>query len=122
VWNFRSGLNLGESMARREGNHFVVTYKDARDGKVLALKVKSITDSSLGPAFVELSDFVFESSQLILDPAAEEFQDKFKNVRRLHLSIYHIISIEEIGLAHRGLKLKNDRSNIVVLKGEDPKK
>ncbi len=102
-------------MPRKEETHFVVTYRDTKADKVLSLKARHIRDSSLGPAFVELSDFLFDSSSLILDPAAEEIKEHFKDVRRLHLSIYHILTIEEIGKSNRGLGLKKEKSNVVVL-------
>ena len=102
-------------MPKKEETHFIVTYKDVKDNKVLTLKAKNIRDSTLGPAFVELSDFIFDSSPLILDPAAEEVKDHFRDVKRLHLSIYHIITIEEVGKSHKGLHLKKEKSNIVVL-------
>lgn len=102
-------------MTTKEQTHFVVTYKDAKENKVLTLKAKHIKDSSLGPAFVELSEFVFDSSALILNPADEEVKEHFKDVRRLHLSIYHIITIEEVGKSNRGFKFKKEKSNVVVL-------
>lgn len=102
-------------MPKKEETHFVVTYKDVKDNKVLTIKAKNIRDSSLGPAFVELSDFIFDQSALIVDPASEEIRDHFADVKRLHLSIYHILTIEEVGQTNRGMKLKKDKTNVVVL-------
>lgn len=102
-------------MTTKEQTHFVVTYKDAKESKVLTLKARHIRDSSLGPAFVELSDFLFEGSGLILNPSDEEVKEHFQDVRRLHLSIYHIITIEEVGKTNRGMKLKKEKSNVVML-------
>ena len=45
---------------------------------------------------------------------------RFEGVKTLHLSIYHIISIEEVGLAHKGLKFKKDKSHLVVLTTDQP--
>lgn len=102
-------------MPKKEETHFVVTYRDAKDNKAQTIKARHIRDSSLGPAFVELSDFLFDQSPLIVDPASEEVREHFADVKRLHLSIYHILTIEEVGQTNRGMKIKKDRSNVVVL-------
>jgi hypothetical protein len=39
-------------------------------------------------------------------------------VKTLHLSIYSIISIQEVGMEHKGLYFKKDKSNLVVLSPE----
>ena len=106
-------------MAKREETHFVVTYKEPKEGKVVSIKARTIRDSSLGPAFVEISDFVFDDNPLIVDVTAENFKDHFINVKKLHLGIYHIVSIEEVGKHNKGLSLKKEKSNVVVL--ENPK-
>jgi hypothetical protein len=78
--------------------------------------VRQVGDSDLGPGFVCLSDFVFETGTLVLNPAEEALARRYENVRRLHVNVFSIQSIAEIGVEHPGLKLDHDRSNLVVLK------
>ena len=97
---------------------FIVTYRDLQEDKVLSLKARQVTDSSLGLSFVAISDFVFQTDSLVLNPAEEDQKKRFEGVKSLHLSIYTIISIEEVGAEHKGLKFKKDKSNLVVLSNE----
>ena len=103
----------------KNNTHYIVTYRDPRDGKVLSLKARKIHDSSLGLSFVSISDFVFESNSLLLNPAEEDLKKRFESVRSLHLSIYTILSIEEVGLEHQGLLFDKDKSNLLVMPGVD---
>ena len=98
---------------------FIVTYRDMQEDKVLSLKARMVTDSSLGLSFVAISDFVFETESLVLNPAEEDQKKRFEGVKCLHLSIYTIISIEEVGAEHKGLKFKKDKSNLVVLSSDN---
>lgn len=107
-------------MAKKEDSCFIVTFRDPKDEKVIQLKAKSIKDSSLGLGFVAISDFVFMTNTLVLNPAEEQLKNRFKEVRTLHISIYTIISVEDVGPAHRGLKFEKDKSNLVVLKNPAP--
>ena len=97
---------------------FVVHYRDPKDGNILSLKAKKIFDSPLGMSFVCISDFVFETSSLVVKPAEEHLKKRLEDVKNLHLSIYSIISIEEVGYKHSGLKFKTDKSNLLVLPKE----
>lgn len=81
----------------------------------MSLKVKKIEDSSLGLSFVRLSEFVFETNTLVIKPSEEQLQKRLENVKSIHLSIYHIISIEELGSQHSGLKFKKTKSNLISL-------
>ena len=96
---------------------FVVTYRDARDGKTVSVKAHSVTDSSLGLSFIAVSDFYFEKHALVVNPEEEQQRKRLEHVKTIHLSIYSVIAIEEVGKDHRGLKFKKDKSNIVVLPG-----
>ena len=96
----------------------MVTYRDAKDAKVLTLKAKTVTDSTLGLSFVAISDFVFDTKSVVINPEEEDQKRQFEGVKTLHLSIYAIISIEEVGAEHKGLKFKKDKSNLVVLSPE----
>lgn len=98
--------------------YFVITYREPQEGKVVTLKAKTVTDSSLGLSFIAISDFVFSTGGLVVNPAEEELKKRFENVKSLHLSIYTIISIEEVGTEHQGLSFKKDKSNLVVLSSE----
>jgi len=100
---------------KKETTSYVVTYREPKDNKIVTLTVRSIESSDLGLSFIALSDFVFKENTLIIDPSEQDLRDRFDNTRRLHLSIYTILSIEEVGKANKGLALKAKRSNILVL-------
>ncbi len=98
--------------------YFLITYREPTEGKVISIKARTVTDSSLGLSFIAISDFIFDSGSLVVNPAEEEQKRRFENVKTLHLSIYTIISIEEVGADHRGLKFQKDKSNLVVLSND----
>ncbi len=106
-------------MNKKKETHYVITYREPAEGKILALKAKTVTDSSLGISFVAISDFIFDTDSLVVDPGEETRKKQFKDVKTLHLSIYTILSIEEVGKSHQGLKFKKDKSNLVVLPGQE---
>lgn len=97
---------------------YLITYRDPKTGKVVALKSKTVTDSSLGLSFVAISDFIFDTASLVINPEEEGQKKQLEGVKTLHLSIYSIISIEEIGMDHKGLRFQKDKSNLVVLSAE----
>ncbi|MFP4158955.1 MAG: DUF1820 family protein [Desulfobacterales bacterium] len=105
---------------RQDGKdtYFVITYREPREAKILTLKARTVTDSSLGLSFIAISDFVFSTSGLVVNPAEEDLKKRLENVKSMHLSIYTIISIEEVGAEHEGLSFKKDKSNLVVLSPE----
>ena len=94
---------------------YIINYRDPKDNKTLELKAKKVTDSTLGLSFIAISDFIFDSSSLVVNPAEEDLKRKLEHVKTLHISIYSILSIEEVGTAHRGLKFKKDKSYLIVL-------
>ncbi len=98
-------------------NHYVVHYRNPADGKTVSLKARTIRDSSLGLTFVAISDFILKSDSLVVNPEEEAQQKRFESIKTLHISIYHIISIEEVGTSPDGLTFKKDRSNLVMLPG-----
>ena len=105
-------------MTKLKDTYFIITYRDPKENKIVECKAKKIVDSSLGLSFVAVSDFVFTSkNSVVVDPTEEYLQKRLENVKSLHLSIYSIVSIEEVGLQHGGLKFANDKSNLVVLNG-----
>ncbi|MCP3924976.1 MAG: DUF1820 family protein [Desulfobacterales bacterium] len=97
---------------------YIITYKSATDGEVLTLKATTVFDSPLGLSFIAISDFIFNTDSLIVNSAEEDQRKKFESVNTIHLSIYTIISIEEVGKDHQGLNFKNDKSNLVVLSND----
>jgi hypothetical protein len=99
---------------RKEDTYYVISYRDPKDTKVKSLNARTIEDSNLGLSFVAVSDFLFKES-VIIDPSEEDLKDRFADTKRLHLSIYTILSIEEKGDAHEGLTFKHDKANLVVL-------
>jgi hypothetical protein len=101
----------------KDKTHYLITYRDPKDNKILSLKAGRVTDSSLGLSFIAISDFVFSSSMLVVNPEEEDLKRRLTDVKTLHLSIYTIISIEEVGPAHKGLHFKKDKSNLLVLPG-----
>ena len=103
---------------KKEETFYLISYRDAKDPKVLTLKAKTVSDSSLGMSFVAISDFVFDTKSVVINPEEEDQKRQFKGVKTLHLSIYSILSIEEVGEDHKGLKFKKDKSNLLVLSSE----
>ena len=103
-------------MAQKPRSHYVVTHRDPAGGKTVSLKVRKVEDSELGPTFVALSDFLFESASPIIDPTLEDLKKRYENTKKLHLSLYNIVSIEEVGRRNPGLDL-SERSNVIVLPG-----
>ena len=75
---------------------FLIHYRDPQEGEILSLKARQILDSTLGLSFIRISDFVFDIGSLVIKPSEEQLQKRLENVKSLHLSIYSIISIEEL--------------------------
>ncbi len=94
---------------------YLVTYRDPTDGSIVNLKTRSIADSSLGLTFIALSDFVFETDTILINPEEESRRKKFENIKTLHMSIYSIISIAELGAETPKLTFQKDKSNLVIL-------
>jgi len=97
--------------------HFVVSFRDPLDSKLVELRANKVQDSELGISFVAISDFIFEQHSLVVDPTAEDLKRKFEDVKTLHLSLYSILCIQEVGHKNRGLQFKQAKSNLVVLPG-----
>ena len=97
--------------------HFVVSYRDPVDPRIVELRAHKVEDSGLGLSFVAISDFIFESRSAVVDPTAEDLKRKFEDVKTLHLSLYSILSIQEVGHRNRGLQFKQTKSNLVILPG-----
>ncbi|MCP4715749.1 MAG: DUF1820 family protein [Deltaproteobacteria bacterium] len=108
---------------KKKDTYYIVTYREPKeDGKIISLKASTVTDSSLGLSFITISDFIFDTGALVVNPAEEDQKNRFEGVKSLHLSIYTIISIEEVGADHKGLSFKKDKSNLVVLSGDNHNK
>jgi hypothetical protein len=111
---------------KKNDSYFVVTYREPRDNSIITLKVRSIRDSTLGLSFISLSDFFFETEGIVVvNPVEEQMRVRFENVRSLHLSIYSILSIEEVGTKtapNKGptLKFRKNRSNLVAFPTKNP--
>jgi hypothetical protein len=116
-------LAIEMAMAKSDTNtktFFLIHYRDPQDGKIVALKAHKIEDSSLGLGFVKISDFIFDTQSLVVQPVEEQLKKRFENVRSLHLSIYSLVSVEELGLKHKGLSFKKDRSNLISFPTDGP--
>ena len=73
-----------------------------------------------GISFVAISDFIFDTNSILVNPEEESKKLKFENIETLHLSIYSILSIAEIGENNKGLEFKKDKSNLLVLRSDQP--
>lgn len=96
--------------------HFIVTFRDPAEGEITRLRARRVGDSELGLGFVALSDFVFDTSGVIVDPKQDALRRRFGDVKRLHLNLYAILTVEEVGADNPGLRFEKDRSNLVVLR------
>jgi len=106
---------VASEKSKKSDSYFVITYRDPRDGSIVTLKARTIRDSTLGLSFISISDFIFDLDGIVVNPVEEQLRVRFENVRSLHLSIYSIISIEEVGMKQKGLTFKKDRSNLIAL-------
>ncbi|MCB0378741.1 MAG: DUF1820 family protein [Bdellovibrionales bacterium] len=105
-------------MGRDKNTCYYINYRDPKDASLVTLKAKTIEDSSLGLSFVAISDFVFETDSILVNPEEEAKKLQFEDVKTLHLSIYSIVSIAEVGEHKKKLEFKNDKSNLFVLKSD----
>ena len=102
-------------MSSEQDTYFVVTYRNPeKPTENITIRVRSIQDSSLGLAFVSLSDFVFKSRSALLNPQDEYAKTRFQKTKNLHLSIYSILSVEEVGEDNDGLSLAHDKSKLLL--------
>lgn len=97
----------------KKDSHYVIHYRDPKSNEILQLKARHIQDSTLGLGFVSVSDFIFDSQGLVIKPADEQLRKRLEFVKSLHLSIYSILSVEEVG--DKKLTFKKDRSNLIAL-------
>lgn len=102
----------------KTSTHYLVHYRNPKDGNHTSIKARKIKDSSLGLSFVALSEFVFDTSSVLVNPDEEAKKMEFESIKTLHLSIYSILSIAEVGEHDKDLKFKNDKSNLLVLSPE----
>lgn len=103
---------------KENSTFYVVTFRDPEQNKTVTLKAQSIGDSSLGLSFIKIADFIFDTKSKLIKPSEEQMAKKFEFVKSLHLSIYNVISIEEVGMEHKGLSFERDRSNLVLFPKE----
>lgn len=104
----------------KKDSFYVINYRDPQTGENLRLQAQAVSDSTLGLGFIKVSEFIFDSSGLVIKPAEDQLRKRLEFVKALHLSIHSILSIEETG--NRTLKFKTDRSNLVSLSGHQPLK
>ncbi|MFH1263966.1 MAG: DUF1820 family protein [Pseudomonadota bacterium] len=95
-------------------SYFILTYRDPTEGKIFSLKAARIHDSSLGLGFIAISDFLFDKDALVISPEQEALEKRLADVKTLHLSIYTVISVQEVGKQHKGLKFRSDKSKLLV--------
>lgn len=102
----------------KSSSFYHVFYRNPKDGQIVSIKARKIKDSSLGLSFVAVSDFVFETDGILVNPDEEAKKIEFENVKTLHLSIYSILSVTEEGARPKSLKFKADKSNLLVLSND----
>ncbi len=102
------------SQKNKDLSYYAITYRDPKEEKTLQLKARTVKDSSLGLSFVSISDFVFDTKSVVVSPQEDYLKKRFENVRRLHISIYSILSIEEVG-ENTTLSFAKDKNNLLVL-------
>jgi hypothetical protein len=103
---------------KSDKTYFLIHYRDTRTGEHQSIKAKNIKDSSLGLSFVAISDFLFDEGGILVNPDEEAKKLEFESVRTLHLSIYSILSVSEIGEHKKNLTFKQDKSNLFVLNND----
>ena len=106
--------------SKEENTYFLVSYRDPKDGNNINIKAKKITDSSLGLSFIAISDFVFDTHSILVNPDEEARKLEFEHVKTLHLSIYSILSITEIGEHHKSLSFEHDKAKLLLINQETP--
>ncbi|MDZ4660991.1 MAG: DUF1820 family protein [Pseudomonadota bacterium] len=99
---------------KKDLGYYLITYRDPKEEKILQLKAHTVNDSTLGLSFVSIADFVFDTKSVVVSPQEDYLRKRFENIKRLHVSIYSILSIEEVG-EKTNLSFANDKSNLVVL-------
>lgn len=107
---------------KKQNDFFRIIYRDPVEDKIVNLRAKSIRDSNLGPTFIRVSDFIFDQGTIVVDPSQESLKKDFEGVESIHLSIYSIMRIDELGSENAGLQFEQDRSNLIVLPGKDGNK
>lgn len=100
--------------------YYLLSFRDPKENKPVTLKVKTIGDSNLGISFIRISDFIFDTKGTIVDPNEENLRLRYLHTKSLHISIYSIISIEEVGADHPGLRFDLDKSKLLILRNELP--
>lgn len=105
---------------KKEKTCFLIHYRDPQDGHHQSIKARKISDSPLGLSFIAISDFVFESNSILVNPEEEAKKLRFEDIRTYHLSIYSILSVSEVGDHKKSLSFKNDKANLLTLNNDYP--
>ncbi len=95
-----------------------IYYRDPKTNETVFLRARKIEDSTLGLSFICISDFVWDTSSIVIKPAEDQLKHRLEGVQTLHISIYSVMSIEE--MSQEKLNLKNDRSNLVSFPNHNP--
>ena len=93
----REILAIDSSEIRVHGGLFgLPLWRQKKSAGPKAAAKLHVLDSTLGLSFIRISGFVFDTGSLVVKPSEEQLKKKLENVKSLHLSIYSIISIEEL--------------------------
>lgn len=101
--------------------YYEITFRSPDSGTLTTLKAGTVGDSDLGAGFICLSELLFETSSRVANPAEEALAARYKDTRRLHLNVFSIQTIAEVGASHPGLTLDTDRSNLVAFPPPGPR-
>lgn len=100
---------------------FQVHYTDFHTDKNVSVKVRSIEDSILGYAFIQLSDFVFDTNSIVIKPSEEQQKKNLENTKSLHICIHNILAIEELSDVSAALHLSAENSRLYMVPKEKHK-
>lgn len=106
------------SSKNKDLGHYVITYRDPKEEKTLQLKARVVKDSTLGLGFIAISDFVFNTKSVVVSPQEDYLKKRFENIKQFHISIYSILSIEEVG-ENTKLSFIKDKANLLLFNPKD---
>jgi hypothetical protein len=70
-----------------------ITFQNA--GKIYELYARQVASSTLW-GFIEISELVWDTDSVVIDPTEERLRDEFGSTRTLHLPMHAVVKIEEV--------------------------
>lgn len=105
---------------KKEKTCYLIHYRDPQDGQHQSIKACKITDSPLGLSFIAISEFIFETEGILVNPDEEAKKLRFEDTKTFHLSIYSVLSVSEVGAHKKSLHFKNDKAKLLTLNTDYP--